>query len=52
MMTFEERVGARPDSTRKSYIKLKEVEQNSAGDHFAIAYMDNGMFRLRAFGEV
>ena len=51
-MTFEERVGAREGSTGKCYIKLKEVEQNAVGDFYAIAYMDNGRFRLRTFGEV
>ena len=45
--TFEEKVGGLPDS----YIKLKEVEQNSAGNKFAIAYLDDGKFRIRIFGE-
>ena len=34
-MTFEEKIGGKP----KMYIKLKEVEQNSAGNKFAITYM-------------
>lgn len=31
-------------------IKLHEVEQNFKGDHFAAAYMDDGLFRIRTFG--
>ena len=46
-LSFEEKVGG-PDA---KYIKLKEVEQNSAGTHFAIVYMDDGYFKLRTFGE-
>ena len=45
--TFEEKVGGHHDS----YIKLKEIEQNDAGTKFAIAYMDDGRFRIRIFGE-
>ena len=40
-------VGGKPDS----YIKLKEVEQNPAGNFYAIVYIDDGNFRLRTFGE-
>ena len=45
--TFEEKIG----NGKTSYIKLKEVEQNSAGTKFAIAYLDDGRFRIRIFGE-
>jgi hypothetical protein len=45
--TFEEMIGGKSTS----YIKLKEVEQNSAGDGFAIAYFDDGNFKIRTFGE-
>jgi len=45
--SFEEKIGGTPTS----YIKLKEVEQNAAGDGFAIAYFDDGNFRIRTFGE-
>lgn len=45
-MTFEERVGG----GKTDYIKLKEVEQNAAGDFYAIAYMNDGMFKIRTFG--
>lgn len=34
-----------------TYIKLKEVEQNNAGDYFAIAYFDDGNFKVRTFGD-
>jgi hypothetical protein len=47
MITFEEKIGGNPDS----YIKLKEVEQNPAGTIFAITYVDDGVFKLRTFGE-
>ena len=46
-MTFDEKIGGNKDN----YIKLKEVEQNSTGNHFAIVYLDDGKFRLRTFGE-
>ena len=29
---------------------MKEVEQNNLGNYFAVAYMDDGLFRLRTFG--
>jgi hypothetical protein len=44
-MTFEEKIGGKP----KNYIKLKEVEQTSDGNKFAITYMDDGKFRIRTF---
>lgn len=44
-LTFEEKIGGKP----KNYIKLKEVEQNSDGSKYAIAYLDDGKFRLRTF---
>ena len=31
------------------FIKLKEVEQNDEGTKFAIAYNNDGYFRLRTF---
>lgn len=46
-MTFEEKLGGEKDS----YIKVKEVEQNSNGTIFAVAYIDDGIFKLRTFGE-
>lgn len=45
--TFEEKIGG----LEESYIKLKEVEQNDGGNFFAIAYADDGYFRIRTFGE-
>lgn len=45
-IAFEEIVGGRLDS----YIKLKEIEQNSQGTLFCAPYIDDGMFRLRIFG--
>jgi hypothetical protein len=45
-MTFEEKVGGKEDS----YIKAKDVEQNSTGDQFACAFIDDGKFKLRTFG--
>ena len=46
--SFEEKVGGDVND----YIKLKEVEQNEDGTKFAIAYLNDGAFRLRVFGEV
>ena len=46
-MTFEEKIGGNPDN----YIKLKEVEQNAKGSLYAVAYFDDGKFRLRNFGK-
>ena len=45
--TFEEQVGGSEDS----FIRLKEVEQNSTGKKYAIAFIDDGQFRLRVFGK-
>ena len=36
---------------KESYIKIKEVAQNSSGTMFAACYMDNGKFRMRIFGK-
>lgn len=46
-ITFEEMIGGLEDS----YIKLKEVEQNPSGNKFAITYIDDGIFKMRTFGE-
>ena len=46
-MTFEECIGG-----KDSYIKLKEVEQNSAGNEYAIIYNDDGVWYMRTFGKV
>lgn len=35
--------------TEDSYIKMKDVEQNGAGTIYAIAYFDDGNFKLRVF---
>lgn len=43
---FSEIYGGKPNS----YIKMKDVEQNSKGDKFCAAYYDNGHFFLRMFG--
>ena len=44
---FEEQFGGQEDD----YIKMKEIEQNSAGNKFALAYNNDGNFRLRVFKE-
>lgn len=46
VVTMEECFGGKPDS----YIKLREVEQNNAGNIFAVVYLDDGIFKLRTFG--
>lgn len=43
--TFEMRVGGNPNQ----YIKVKEVEQNSRGDKYAIGFLDDGKFFVRTF---
>jgi hypothetical protein len=35
--------------TENSYIKMKDVEQDSDGTKYAIAYIDDGFFKLRVF---
>lgn len=44
-LEFEEKIGGKQDD----YIKLKEVEQNSKGNKFAIVYFNDGNFKLRTF---
>ena len=44
-LTFEEKIGG----SDENYIKLKEIEQNEAGNKYAAAYIDDGKFRLRTF---
>jgi len=46
--TFEEMIGGKP----VSYIRTKEVEQNSRGDKYAIVFIDDGKFYLRVFSKV
>ena len=46
-LKFEELFGGKPDD----YIKMKEIEQNSSGNKFAIAYNNDGYFRVRVFKE-
>lgn len=43
--TFMEKYGGQQDS----FVKLKDVEQNNAGDKYACAYIDDGHFKLRVF---
>lgn len=45
--TFEEKVGG----SDESYIKMKDIEQNASGSKFALAYIDDGNFKLRVFGK-
>jgi hypothetical protein len=47
-LTFEEKVGGE----ETDFIKAKDVEQNSTGDLFALAYFNDGQFNLRTFGTV
>lgn len=44
-LVISERFGG----TDESYIKMKDVEQNADGTKYAIAYFDNGLFKLRTF---
>lgn len=45
-MVFEEKIGGKPEQ----YIKCKEIEQNGDGTQYALAYYDDGKFRIRTFG--
>lgn len=47
-LSFEEKIGG----LDTDYIKLKEVEQNSAGKKYAIAYSNDGVFYVRHFAKV
>ena len=46
-LKFQERIGG----GEQQYIKLKEIEQTDDGQMFAIAYFDDGKFRLRTFAQ-
>jgi hypothetical protein len=46
-MTFTERFGGDP---KLNYIKMDDVIENSSG-LFALAYFDDGMFKIRTFGK-
>ena len=46
-LTFEEKIGGEEED----YIKIKEVEQNADGSHFAAVYFNDGVFFLRDFGK-
>ena len=45
--SFQEKIGGLPNS----YIKVKEIEQNSTGTNFAVVYLDDGIFKLRVLGD-
>lgn len=45
VVSMEEQFGGLPTS----YIKLREVEQSNCGKHFAVVYLDDGIFKLRTF---
>jgi len=47
-MTFSEMVGG---ASKKNYIKMEEVIENSQG-LFALAYFDDGNFRIRTFDKL
>jgi len=46
--TFNEQIGGEATS----FIRLKEIEQNYAGNKYAMVFIDDGNFRLRVFGKV
>ena len=47
-LTFNEKIGGEKDS----YIKLKDIEQNDAGNQYACVYMDDGIWILRTFEKI
>ena len=36
---------------RGTYVKMKEIEQNSDGTKYCIVYMDDGVWKLRIFNK-
>jgi hypothetical protein len=46
-LSFEEKLGGKENS----YIKFKEVEQSPSGDFYCAAYLDDGIFKIRTFGQ-
>lgn len=52
-LVFEEQFGGEGAVGGKDtdYIKMKEIEQNAVGNKFAIAYNNDGHFRVRVFEE-
>ena len=49
LLSFQLVVSERYGGTEESYIKLKDVAQNSTGDKYAICFFDDGRFYLRTF---
>ena len=46
--TFHEVYGGH----EQSYIKMKDVEQNSSGSLYCAPYVDDGIFKMRVFDQV
>jgi hypothetical protein len=44
---FEEEFG----DGEQSYIKMKDIAQNTQGDKYAVAFFDDGKFYVRVFGK-
>lgn len=50
--TFEELFGSNEEHAEDhNYIKMKDIEQNSTGQLFALPYFNDGLFLLRIFGK-
>ena len=47
--TYDETFGMQIGGNTDSFIRTKEVEQNSTGTRYAIVFVDDGKFRLRVF---
>lgn len=49
LVTFEQKFEEKIGGDENQYIKCKDIEQNSEGTKYALAYYDDGKFRIRTF---
>ena len=48
---IDSRVMIQSECFKGKYIKLKEIEQTEDGQFFAVAYIDNGAYKIRTFSD-
>lgn len=51
METYDELFNEEIGGNKKDFIKCKEIEQHSSGTLYAIAYNNDGIFKIRVFGK-
>jgi hypothetical protein len=39
------------ESFKGDHIKIKDIQQNSAGTKYAVMFFDDGFFKIRTFGQ-